>query len=418
MNNDRLLSPPVTPKPYSLDTLSKHQQKHELVEPTEIYIPPVSPPTLMDCVSSSSTVSTTASTSSYSSRHPRQNKTFKFHLEREKALPSLSSSQNTLYVKKASEKEIIIPNSLPPLRSHRRQRNDQKKVILQKTVTSPMTTKEILSSPATSAATLTIPTSRIKEMPHRSLSPDAAEHVFSLYFNAEQVRQYSMQAMSQKNGQRQQQLQLPQDRGKHAYCLDLSNKNNDTYCLTAGYPNSNNSNNNEETKALLKDDQLSRMTSKRPFASTLASTADRHMKKSRTEAAAAYDRVDVTVDDILVYDPEWVPLYDVFDRKPNVRPTYKGKANSPLQIDHMEFYDRLHPCEVNIASQLRLQPKQYLMCKRSLILGAQDSYKSNMPFRKSDAQKLCRIDVNKVSHLWALFARLGWLEPHTPVYHQ
>ena len=84
----------------------------------------------------------------------------------------------------------------------------------------------------------------------------------------------------------------------------------------------------------------------------------------------------------------------------------------------MEFYDRLHPCEVNIASQLRLQPKQYLMCKRSLILGAQDSYKNGMPFRKSDAQKLCRIDVNKVSHLWALFARLGWLEPHAPVYHQ
>ncbi|KAI7856570.1 Homeodomain-like protein [Circinella umbellata] len=160
------------------------------------------------------------------------------------------------------------------------------------------------------------------------------------------------------------------------------------------------------------------MTLKRPFAPTLASTADRHMKKSRTEAAAAYDRVDVTVDDILIYDPEWVPLYDVFDRKPNVRPTYKGKANSPLQIDHMEFYDQLHPCEVNIASQLRLQPKQYLMCKRSLILGAQDSYKNGMPFRKSDAQKLCRIDVNKVSHLWALFARLGWLEPHTPVYHQ
>ena len=82
MNNDRLLSPPVTPKSYPLDTLSKHQHGQELVVPTEIYIPPVSPPTLMDCVSSSSTVSTTISTS-YSPRHTRQNKSFKFHLERE-----------------------------------------------------------------------------------------------------------------------------------------------------------------------------------------------------------------------------------------------------------------------------------------------------------------------------------------------
>ncbi|KAG0190264.1 hypothetical protein DFQ28_002271 [Apophysomyces sp. BC1034] len=112
-------------------------------------------------------------------------------------------------------------------------------------------------------------------------------------------------------------------------------------------------------------------------------------KKAKTSAAAAYDQVDVTVDDSLVFEEAWVPSVQVFEKRPGVRIVWK----------------------VSIASTLRLTPEQYLKCKRTLVLAAQESAKASRAFRKSDAQKLCRIDVNKVSLLWSVFNRLGWLGP-------
>ncbi|KAF7727475.1 hypothetical protein EC973_007453 [Apophysomyces ossiformis] len=131
-------------------------------------------------------------------------------------------------------------------------------------------------------------------------------------------------------------------------------------------------------------------------------------KKAKTTAAAAYDQVDVTVDDALVFDKAWVPSVQVFENRPGVRIVWKG---SPLAIQSFPYYNKLHPSEVSIASTLRLTPEQYLKCKRTLVLAAQESAKARRAFRKSDAQKLCRIDVNKVSLLWSVFNRLGWLGP-------
>lgn len=85
---------------------------------------------------------------------------------------------------------------------------------------------------------------------------------------------------------------------------------------------------------------------------------------------------------------------------------------SPLKISHLPYYQELHPGEVNIASTLRLTPEQYLKCRRSLILAAQDFDKMNTTFRKSDAQKCVRIDVNKTSALWSVFSQLGWFNPY------
>jgi hypothetical protein len=77
----------------------------------------------------------------------------------------------------------------------------------------------------------------------------------------------------------------------------------------------------------------------------------------------------------------------------------------------MPYYELLHPGEVNIASTLRLSPEQYLKCRRSLILAAEQFDKLNVKFRKSDAQKCVRIDVNKTSALWCVFNALGWFKP-------
>ncbi|OAD80631.1 hypothetical protein PHYBLDRAFT_61683 [Phycomyces blakesleeanus NRRL 1555(-)] len=99
---------------------------------------------------------------------------------------------------------------------------------------------------------------------------------------------------------------------------------------------------------------------------------------------------------------------EVLPKKVKIRVTWKG---SRLTIDKLPFYDRLHPEEAIIASTLRLTPEQFLRCKRTLVLAAYQYTQKGLKFRKSDAQKLCRIDVNKTSALWCVFNRLGWFRP-------
>ncbi|CAG8433627.1 10921_t:CDS:2 [Diversispora eburnea] len=91
----------------------------------------------------------------------------------------------------------------------------------------------------------------------------------------------------------------------------------------------------------------------------------------------------------------------------NITPkiTWKGQ---PLPITHLPYYDSLHPKEALVASTLRLNPLQYLTSKYTLISSALRYTEKSLPFRKSDAQKLLRIDVNKASKLWEFFSQIKW----------
>lgn len=80
----------------------------------------------------------------------------------------------------------------------------------------------------------------------------------------------------------------------------------------------------------------------------------------------------------------------------------------------MPFFEKLHPGEASIAASLRLMPGQYLKCKWALVLAAKHAYETKSMFRKSEAQKVCCIDVNKTSVLWNTFGKLGWLGPKWP----
>nr|CAG8433184.1 15328_t:CDS:10 [Entrophospora candida] len=73
---------------------------------------------------------------------------------------------------------------------------------------------------------------------------------------------------------------------------------------------------------------------------------------------------------------------------------WKGQ---PLQISHLPKYDILHPKEAEVASILRLTPIQYLTAKHTLVSASRKYAASSFEFRKSDAQKLLRIDVNKAT---------------------
>ncbi|CAH1756833.1 15698_t:CDS:10 [Entrophospora sp. SA101] len=83
---------------------------------------------------------------------------------------------------------------------------------------------------------------------------------------------------------------------------------------------------------------------------------------------------------------------------------WKGQ---PLQISHLPKYDILHPKEAEVASILRLTPIQYLTAKHTLVSASRKYAASSFEFRKSDAQKLLRIDVNKARE--TMVSRELWL---------
>ncbi|CAG8457136.1 28649_t:CDS:2 [Dentiscutata erythropus] len=92
----------------------------------------------------------------------------------------------------------------------------------------------------------------------------------------------------------------------------------------------------------------------------------------------------------------------------NINLNVKWKSN-PLEISHLLRYEVLHKTEATVASLLRLTPVQYLTSKY-ILLSASRRYKERMlPFRKSDAQKMLKIDVNKSSKLWEFFGQANWL---------
>lgn len=122
------------------------------------------------------------------------------------------------------------------------------------------------------------------------------------------------------------------------------------------------------------------------------------------EAAMAFDAIDIDSSDQEFYPTGWVPFREALDRVP-VKVCWKG---APLSIHGQPYYNELHPVEASMASILRLSPVQYLRCKRTLILAARTLQLQQIPFTKSVAQKLCRVDVNKTSALWTAFGQLGW----------
>lgn len=83
---------------------------------------------------------------------------------------------------------------------------------------------------------------------------------------------------------------------------------------------------------------------------------------------------------------------------------------SPLNLLHDPLRSYLHPAELNLASILRLPCDLYLDSKRRLFLEKVCKLQNNLPFRRTDAQKACRIDVNKASRLYSAFEKVGWLK--------
>lgn len=82
--------------------------------------------------------------------------------------------------------------------------------------------------------------------------------------------------------------------------------------------------------------------------------------------------------------------------------------SEPLFIpENAEGYDLLTSDELQTCSILRLAPIQYYKVKETLLMHRD----TKGFFRKREAQKLCRIDVNKTGKIYDWFVSLGWLLP-------
>lgn len=83
---------------------------------------------------------------------------------------------------------------------------------------------------------------------------------------------------------------------------------------------------------------------------------------------------------------------------------------SSMDLSEDPLRDLLHPAELQLAQILRLPCDLYLDSKRRLFLEKVHRLKQGLPFRRTDAQKACRIDVNKASRLFAAYEKIGWLQ--------
>lgn len=86
---------------------------------------------------------------------------------------------------------------------------------------------------------------------------------------------------------------------------------------------------------------------------------------------------------------------------------WKGQ---PMDLKNDPDASKLHPAEIVLASTLRLPANVYLDSKRRFFFEKVNRLRDGMPFRRTDAQKACRIDVNKASRLFAAFEKVGWLD--------
>lgn len=106
------------------------------------------------------------------------------------------------------------------------------------------------------------------------------------------------------------------------------------------------------------------------------------------------------------YSPSWDTLPTI-NTNNSMKVEWKG---SSIDLSHDPLKDRLHPAELNLAQTLRLSCSLYLDSKRRLFMAKVERMRQGLPFRRTDAQKACRIDVNKASRLYSAYEKVGWLD--------
>ncbi|VEU23639.1 DEKNAAC104923 [Brettanomyces naardenensis] len=129
----------------------------------------------------------------------------------------------------------------------------------------------------------------------------------------------------------------------------------------------------------------------------------RRRKPTIRKANSATTRYDYDYTKLVDYCP---PFSTLPDNPRCMKTEWKGQA---MDLSDDPLVSELHPAEVLLASTLRLPCKVYLDSKRRIFAEKVKRMRSRLPFRRTDAQKACKIDVNKASRLYAAFEKVGWL---------
>ncbi|KUJ09807.1 uncharacterized protein LY89DRAFT_597630 [Mollisia scopiformis] len=107
--------------------------------------------------------------------------------------------------------------------------------------------------------------------------------------------------------------------------------------------------------------------------------------------------------------PDFCPPLSSLPNKPNsLKVDWKG---APIDLKFDPHAHLLHPDEIALAANLRLDCATYLTSKRRIFIKRIEAFQIGKEFRKTDAQQACKIDVNKASKLWQAFDKVGWLDP-------
>lgn len=101
------------------------------------------------------------------------------------------------------------------------------------------------------------------------------------------------------------------------------------------------------------------------------------------------------------------PLNSLPTRSNSLKVDWKGQ---PIDLSTDPQAHLLHPDEVALAGNLRLDCATYLTSKRRIFERRLQCLRTGKEFRKTDAQQACKIDVNKASKLWTAFDKVGWLD--------
>ncbi|PVH73194.1 hypothetical protein DL98DRAFT_538559 [Cadophora sp. DSE1049] len=86
---------------------------------------------------------------------------------------------------------------------------------------------------------------------------------------------------------------------------------------------------------------------------------------------------------------------------------WKGE---PFDLSEDPDSHLLHPEEIVLAANLRMDCATYLTNKRRIFIACIERMKVGKDFKKTNSQQACKIDVNKASKLWEAFNKVGWFE--------
>lgn len=84
--------------------------------------------------------------------------------------------------------------------------------------------------------------------------------------------------------------------------------------------------------------------------------------------------------------------------------------NNKLDLSSDPDRHLLHEAEIHLASALRLSCAKYLCAKRRMFKGRLQSLKMGREGWKTDAQKSCKISMNKASKMCLAYENVGWFK--------